>query len=651
MPTPDQSQTSAVLEPPTRAKPARATPAINTNGGHSHKRSATDSPEPTRVSPAPTAAPTAADSNGTAHHQDVHDLGKPVSSDLTTVPPFADALCEEPAEPAPTEPPAPEEPPAPQEPPAPARPLVEQRIALPFAAYNMAIKHIQDRPDTPLDGESPLVGTPTDVADVVYLVKDIFMTYYGSWEPSGEYESVPDWARADYLRPSFLEAGADHHLFAAVIGLDGEFRKGHEIVYWSDGYDRLNDPGYTDYVRERTKDSSGWANLFMAGGSSYVPQRGETGPWCWAPAGAAEVVVGGGLPVGHPVSTFVVWQAVPRAAWEATLTVPTPVTPTPEPPPVTPPPPPEPVTPPTTPPPHEVERRISEWIPFYNAGIKPLLARPDLIPGRPQGDVLYIVKDVFTTRDGSWEPASLPGSVPQWARDSYLKPLGAPDYFDDAGGNHHLFAAVIGLDGQLVRGQEFIFWSDGFEQLGNADYEGYVRRLSKERSGWANIITGPGSSFVPERNESGPWCWAPVGAAEVVCGGGLPANHHISFFVVWQAIPNTGGTTPDDDQDHNTFLPIITSGMPAVSAPKDAGVAPNLDLGSLWVQMLRQSAWNRLGLELNVDSALAAYARRVHLGMPVTNEFEINGYRVQGYNNGIAYLPVGQPQRVAHVPW
>lgn len=156
--------------------------------------------------------------------------------------------------------------------------LVEQRIALPFAAYNMAIKGIKDRPDEPLDGQSPLVSAPADVADVVYLVKDIFMTYYGSWEPTGDYESVPEWARDDYLRPTFLEAGADHHLFAAVIGLDGQMIKGHEIVFWSDGFDRLDDSGYTDYTRERTKDSSGWANLFMAGGSSFVPQRGDIGP-------------------------------------------------------------------------------------------------------------------------------------------------------------------------------------------------------------------------------------------------------------------------------------------------------------------------------------------------------------------------------------
>ncbi len=544
----------------------------------------------------------------------------------------------------------------PEQPPAPSGPLLEQRIALPFAAYNMAIKGIKTRPDQPLDGQGPLVGNPSDVGEVVYLVKDLFMTYYGSWEPSGDYESVPEWARDDYLRPSFLEAGADHHLFAAVIGLDGQMRKGHEIIFWSDGFERLGDAAYTEYTRERTKESSGWANLFMAGGSSYVPQRGDIGPWCWVPSGAAEVVVGGGLPVGHPVSTFVVWQAVRRADWEATLKpdTETPVTPPPptegeEPEEPTTPTPPDGGTPtPTTPTPKvEVERRISEWIPTYNVSIQPLMTRPD----HPQGEVVYLLKDLFSTLNGSWEPIALPGSLPQWARDEYLKPFDAADYFDDAGGDHHLFAAVIGLDGKFVRNQEIIYWSDGFEMLGDSTYDGYVHRLTKNKSGWANVITGPGSSFVPERGESGPWCWAPSGAAEVVCGGGLPANNHISFFAVWQAVPATeGGSADDDDQDqwdNNTFIPTVPKGIvPAVNDPLSLS-----DPNSLALHVYRQAVWNRLGLELPIDSVIAAYARRNRLGRPVTQEFELNGHRLQGFNEAIVSMPIGQPQRINHFPW
>lgn len=359
------------------------------------------------------------------------------------------------------------------------------------------------------------------------------------------------------------------------------------------------------------------------------------------------MVVGGGLPVGHPVSTFVVWQAVRRADWEATLKpdtgtpVPTPPTTDKE----------EPVAPPpdgetTTPSPKvEVERRISKWIPHYNVSVQPLMARPD----KPQGDVTYVLKDLFTTRNGSWEPLDFPGSVPEWAREAYLKELNAPDYFDDAGGDHHLFAAVIGTDGKLIRNQEIIYWSDGFEMLGDPEYDGYVRRFTKERSGWANVVTGPGSSFAPERNETGPWCWAPAGAAEVVCGGGLPLNHHISFFAVWQAVPTAEGSTPDEDGDwnNNTFIPTV----PKVVAPSATEPLPAAEPNALLLHIYRQAAWNRLGFELPVDSAIAAYARRNRLGRPVTNEFELNGHRVQGYNEAIVFMPVGQPQRITHIPW
>jgi hypothetical protein len=500
-------------------------------------------------------------------------------------------------------------------------PLVAQRIAPAFQQYNMTVKTIDERPDQPPMG------------DVVYLVKDIFMTYYGSWEPNGALDSVAAWAREAYLRPEFLEAGADHHLFAAIIGLDGEFVKGHEVSFWSDGFERLGDPAYGSYNRERTKEGSGWANIFMAGGSSFVPQSGESGPWCWAPAGAAEVVCGGGLPLNHPVSTFVVWQAVPRADWEAARTE-TPAIDTPTQP-----------GRPTAPQPGgpSVDTRVSEWIALYNVSINPIAARPD----RATGDVIYLVKDIFTTRNGSWEPISLPGSVPQWARDDYLKPLNAPDYFDEAGGDHHLFAAVIGLDGNLIRQQEILYWSDGFDVLGDANYKGYIRRRTRERSGWANIITGPGSIYVPARGENGPWCWAPTGAAEVVSGGGLPANHHISFFVVWQAVPNPDGQQKPSD-GHEVFVPIVSQMAPLAKIANGTGA---IDLSATGLLALRQALWTRIGIEYRSDSALAGYARRIGLGMPITQEFEVSGLRAQGFQGGIVYCPTGDPSRVGHISW
>lgn len=174
------------------------------------------------------------------------------------------------------------------------------------------------------------------------------------------------------------------------------------------------------------------------------------------------------------------------------------------------------------------ERRISEWVTAYNMAIKSIDERPD---SPPSTGFRYVIKDVFTTVNGSWEVSDTPGSIPQWARDDYLS-----SDFVEAGADHHLFAAVLGVDGLLLRGQQIRYWSDGFDRLGDPDYAGYIHAETQAQSGWANIPIYGGSSFSPERGESGPWCWTPAGRAEVMIGGGLPNNHHISTFVVWQAI-------------------------------------------------------------------------------------------------------------------
>lgn len=191
-----------------------------------------------------------------------------------------------------------------------------------------------------------------------------------------------------------------------------------------------------------------------------------------------------------------------------------------------------PVDPPTKPP--SLTMRTGRWIEPMRMGVTLVHERPDA--PKVKDRTIYVIRDLFTTRDGSWEPSNAFGSVDQWARDAYLKPMGHPDYFDDAGAGTHLFGAVLGLDGRLIRNHAFYFWSDGLNKLADQSYTGYRTMHTKERSGWANLFMAPSSSFVPERKESGPWCWCPAGAADVVTGGGLPARLHISTFAVWQAV-------------------------------------------------------------------------------------------------------------------
>jgi len=80
-----------------------------------------------------------------------------------------------------------------------------------------------------------------------------------------------------------------------------------------------------------------------------------------------------------------------------------------------------------------------------------------------------------------------------------------------------------------------------------------------------------GSSYVPERGEQGPWCWTPRGlVAEVMCGGGMPANLHISTFVVWQAVrvPETV-PSPQLPGGYNSFLPFVMGGSAAFAASSE----------------------------------------------------------------------------------
>jgi len=66
---------------------------------------------------------------------------------------------------------------------------------------------------------------------------------------------------------------------------------------------------------------------------------------------------------------------------------------------------------------------------------------------------------------------------------------------------------------------------------------------------------------------------------------------------------------------------------------------------------IREQAWKEHGIAYNADAALARYARQHSLGNPVTREFDVNGYRAQGFAGGIVYCPIGQWSNVKQVTW
>ena len=163
------------------------------------------------------------------------------------------------------------------------------------------------------------------------------------------------------------------------------------------------------------------------------------------------------------------------------------------------------------------------WVDQFGLRIVPFEERPDA--ARWQGGPIYRVKDVFTTRDGSWDVSDTPGSIDQWAKDAYWS--GAK--FDGAGGDHNFFIMALDEAGQPIPGKGLLFWQGAM----TADFKPSDPRTAKQ-DGTENIpVFG---SYVPERGEHGSWSGAVLGKSDVLVGVGMPANWHVSTFLVVQAV-------------------------------------------------------------------------------------------------------------------
>lgn len=196
--------------------------------------------------------------------------------------------------------------------------------------------------------------------------------------------------------------------------------------------------------------------------------------------------------------------------------------------------------------------RIGEWARQW--GVKAVPYSEYSTP--KHGDTIWRVKDIFTTRDGSWEISNKPGSIEQWARDEYLR-----REFDDAGADHHIFGRLLGEDSTIH------FWT-------YTDNANHTMQQSKPHSGWANIVMWASSSFVPERGERGPWAWRPTHQhADAVTGAGMPKNMHCSFFAVWEPTIFEGTVTPPPIEPPDPVLPPTDDNLAAQVAKNTADIA------------------------------------------------------------------------------
>ncbi len=124
---------------------------------------------------------------------------------------------------------------------------------------------------------------------------------------------------------------------------------------------------------------------------------------------------------------------------------------------------------------------------------------------------------IWTTEFGSWEPHGGDYDIPQWARDKYLSRMPL------TGGDHHMYALVLGNDGAQLSGKRVKFESRDGQSL---------EKTTNSR-GFAEQEVYGSSSFVPERGEHGGWSFAPVGG-ETLKGFGMPSKRHVSVFGVWK---------------------------------------------------------------------------------------------------------------------
>jgi hypothetical protein len=188
------------------------------------------------------------------------------------------------------------------------------------------------------------------------------------------------------------------------------------------------------------------------------------------------------------------------------------------------------------------ERRISTHFTGWVGGSIDYITGTE-IDKYPSAEYVYVLKDVFTTRDGNWTPNNELGSVPQWAVDTYMLPWGLDHTLQtecgsvhetnhyDAGGDHHINGRVVvycgdntfkPLRGLGVPDKTFVIENPAL----TAD-NGAILRTTKDKQLWMNETQWPKNVYT----------YYPFGLADKIKGVKMPNDHHVSTFAVWVQVP------------------------------------------------------------------------------------------------------------------
>ena len=144
-------------------------------------------------------------------------------------------------------------------------------------------------------------------------------------------------------------------------------------------------------------------------------------------------------------------------------------------------------------------------------------------PGRWASDgLVYRVKDVFPVwhQYGGWDvnPNQI-WTIPQWARDSYLKPVNDPHFCDPGGGDHNIICAVLDEAGNFISGAGILqWWYDALTgPVANTSTDKYAK-VNTSAKGWCDFLLAGsgGSNYKPQTGAHGPYKIAKLGAWDVI---------------------------------------------------------------------------------------------------------------------------------------
>jgi len=127
---------------------------------------------------------------------------------------------------------------------------------------------------------------------------------------------------------------------------------------------------------------------------------------------------------------------------------------------------------------------------------------------------------------------------------------------------------------------------------------------------------------------------------------------HDSYVVA--ATPFTSGPYPDwvdFNFDEGLVKMLATYLETVIDLPENPVVEPPVEPPLIPIEDIRKACWDRQNVPYNPSAALQIFAAEECLMAPLGPEFDIDGYRVQAYSDGIVYCKIGHWGDVRLLDW